>query len=74
MAGGKPVKTSGSITSSAPVTLDDFSAQDDLRTLARAEEIRSDSRRVRHAQRHLRKQTKLLTRTFGKGRSLGGRR
>jgi hypothetical protein len=62
MASGK---TKGLAQAVPPSMLKDdaeFRAQDDLRALSRAEEIRADPSRMRHARRHLRKQTKLLTR------------
>jgi hypothetical protein len=54
-----------------------FEAEDDLRTLSRAEEIRGDRKRMVGAQRVLNKQERGLRRikrTLGKGRRPGGSR
>lgn len=45
-----------------------YRAEDDLRTLRRAEEVRSDPGRVRMAQRVAREEVKVLSRVAGKKR------
>jgi hypothetical protein len=55
----------------------EMDAEDDLRTLSRAEEIRNDRRRMRMAQRVLTKQErglKRLRRSVGGGRDASKRR
>lgn len=58
-------------TKAIPSPVPDYQAEEDHRTLTRAQEIREDSGRMRGVKRHHAKQTK----TLGKvGRTLGGRR
>jgi len=49
---------------------DDYRAEDDHRTLTRAEEIRADKERMRGVQRHQKKSLRALKRV---GRALGSR-
>lgn len=49
----------------------DYQAEDDHRTLTRAEEVRSDTKRMAGVRRHHRKQTDALSRI---SRALGGAR
>jgi hypothetical protein len=61
----------GSASSSPPAisaTELSYRAEDDLRTLSRAEEIRKDPSRVKHVKRHITRQQKLFGRTLGRRR------
>lgn len=56
--------------------MDAYRAEDDHRTLTRAAEIHNDKDRMHGVKKHHRKQTKALQtvgRSFGHGRSMGGK-
>lgn len=55
----------------SPKPDEDFRAEDDHRTMMRAEEIRADTDRMAGVKRHQRKQLRMMTRMQ---RALGGRR
>ena len=60
---------SPAISGSSERDLDRMEGEDDLRTLGRAQEIRTDKKRIQRAQRLISKQARMLQAT---ARSLGG--